>query len=68
MRWHQRFWPALITPWLALITVLPVSVFPNILEANVPNNIGKNSPFYSFPSFLIVSLIPFISNPDSQVI
>ena len=37
----------------------------SILAANVPNNIGRNSPFRSFASFLIVLLILVINNPDS---
>ena len=47
----------------ALITPLPVYAFPNILAANVPNNVGRSRPF-SFVSFLVFSLIYFISNPD----
>ena len=47
--------PALITP------------FPNILAANIPNNIGRNLPFCSFASiFLTVSLIPHVINSDSS--
>ena len=38
----------------------------NKLAANVPNSVGRNPLFYSFVSFLIVSLIPFTSNPDSS--
>ena len=51
---------------LALITPLPVNALPNILAVNVPNSILKNLPFCYFVSFLIVSLIPFTSNPDSS--
>ena len=50
----------------ALITPFPVNALPNILAANVPNNIGRSPPFYSFASFLIISLILFISNHDSS--
>ena len=32
----------------------------------VPNNIGRNPPLSYFASLLIVSLIPFISKPDSS--
>ena len=35
-----------------------------MLAANVSNNIRKTPPFCCFASFLIVSLISFISNPD----
>ena len=52
-------------PSIAVITPFPVNAFPNILAANIFNNIGRTPPFCSFGSFLIVSLIPFISNPDS---
>ena len=54
------------TPSLALITPLPDNAFPNILAANVPNNIERSTPFCYFASLLIVSLIPFVSNPDSS--
>ena len=53
-------------PSPALITSLPVNALPNKLVANVPNIVGRNPPFYPFVSFLIVSLIPFTSNPDSS--
>ena len=52
----------------ALITPFAVNTFPNILAANVDNSIGRNAPFVSFASFLIFSLIPFISNLIIQVI
>ena len=32
----------------------------------MPNDIPKNPPLYSFASFLIVSLMLFINNPDSS--
>ena len=35
-----------------------------MLAANVPNNIGRNLPVCHFASFLIISQIPFIYNPD----
>ena len=53
-------------PSLALITPLPVNALPDILEVNVPNSIEKNLSFCYFVPFLIVSLIPFTSNPDSS--
>ena len=53
-------------PLPALITPLPINVLPNILAANVPNNIERNSLFCSSVSFLIALLIPYISNPDSS--
>ena len=56
IRRNEKFSPALIAPSSALITPLP---------ANVLNNTGGNPRFCSFVSFLIVSLIPFISNPHS---
>ena len=48
----------------ALIVPLPVNRFPNKLAPNVSNNILRNPPFRSFALFLIVSLTPFINNPD----
>ena len=63
---YYKLSPALITPLSALITPFPVNPFPNIIATNFPNNIGINQYFYSFPSFLVVSLNPFISNPDSS--
>ena len=45
---------------------LIVNALFNILAANVPKSIGRNSCFGFFASFLIVSLIPFINNPDSS--
>ena len=55
-----------ITSSPALITPRPNYAFLNIQESNVPNKVGKNTTFCSFISFLLVSLIPFISNPDSS--
>ena len=66
MEQHQKFSTALISRSSVLNTYFAVNAFPNILAANVPNNIGRNSPFCSFFSFLIVSLISFTSNPDSS--
>ena len=63
---YYKFSPALITPSSSLITPFPVNAFLNILAANFPNNVGINPPFYSSASFLNVSLIPFINNPDSS--
>ena len=45
---------------------LPVNRFPSKLSPNVPDSILGNSLFCYFASFLIVSLIPFINNPDSS--
>ena len=45
---------------------LPVNRFPNKLSPKVPDSILGNSLFCSFASFLIVSLIHFINNPDSS--
>ena len=64
MRQNWKFWASLFTPSPALITPLPDNAFPNILPANVPNIIGRNTPFHSFASVLIVSLIPFDNNRD----
>ena len=47
------------------ITPLPDNAFRNISAANAPNNIERNQPFSSFVSFLIVSLISFITKPGS---
>ena len=63
---HYKFWPALIVSSPALITPCPPNEFPNILGANVSNNIGRNLPFCYFASFLFVSLMPSINNPDSS--
>ena len=57
---------ALIVPSPALIVPLPVKKFPNQLAPNVSNYILKNPPFCSFASFLIVSLTPSVSEPDSS--
>ena len=48
------------------ITYFPANVFPYILASNVPNNIEINPLFCTFTSCLIVSLIHFITNPDSS--
>ena len=53
-------------PPSALITAFPVNALPNKLAANVPNKIERSLPFCYFVSFLIVSLILCISNPDSS--
>ena len=53
MGWHQKNSLALTTPFL-------FDAFPNILGANVPNNIGGNLPFCYFASFLIISPILII--------
>ena len=66
MRWHWKFSLALVTPSPALITPFPVNAFSNILAANVPNDMKRNPSFCSFASFLLVSLISFINNPDSS--
>ena len=63
---HYKFSPALFVHSLALIPPLPVNALPNILAANVPYNIPRNSPFCSFDLFLIFSLIPFNNNPYSS--
>ena len=63
---HKKFSPALIAPSPPLIVPLPVNRFPNKLAPKVPNNIPRNPSFYSFASYLIVSLKPFIDNPDSS--
>ena len=66
MRQHLKFWPALIILSPALITHFSGNAFHNILAANVTNIIGRNPPFYSFASFLILWLIRYINNPDSS--
>ena len=40
--------------------------FPNKLAPNVHDNIPRNPLFYSFASFLIVSLTLFVNKPDSS--
>ena len=47
---------------------MPLSVdrFPNRLATKVPTNIPRNPPFFSFNSFLIVSLTLFIDHSDSS--
>ena len=44
---------------------VPANRFPNKLAPKVPKNIPGNPPFYSFTSFLIVSLMSFINKSDS---
>ena len=51
--------PALITSHLA-------NAFLNILAAKIANNIKGNPPFFSFVSFLTVSLIHCNNNSDSS--
>ena len=55
-------------PSPALTTPFPANLFPNGLTAKIPNNIERNSCFCSFlcsfVSLLIISIIPFINNPD----
>ena len=63
---HQKSLPALTVPSPAQFVLLHVNRFPNKLAPNVLNNILRNPPFYSFDSFLIVPLMPFISQPDSS--
>ena len=58
--------PTLITSSPSLITPLLVNALSNILAANVRHNIGRNFLFCYFVSFLIASLIPFTSTPDSS--
>ena len=53
-------------PWIVPIAPLPVNKFPNKLAPNIPNIILRNPPFYSFTSFLIVLVTPFIDKPDSS--
>ena len=53
-------------PSPAPIILFPVNVFANMLAANASNNIQRTPPFCSVASFLFVSLIPIISNPDSS--
>ena len=48
--------------WPALITPLPVNIFPNKPAPNVPNNIPRNSPFCYYASFCT----PFNSKPESS--
>ena len=58
MRWHQKYWLALITPSFTLTTPLAAKVFSNKLAANVPNNMPSNPTFFSFASFSIALLTP----------
>ena len=53
-------------PSPALIAPLPENRFPNKLAPKMPNNIPRGPPFYSFASFLIVSLTPFNNKTDSS--
>ena len=50
----------------ALIVPLHVNRFPNKLAPKVPNNIPINPPFCYLASSLIVSLTPFINNPNDS--
>ena len=68
MRQHEKSWSALIAPSPARITPFPINTLSIKLAANVSNITGRNPPFCSFASLLIVSLIPFISNLDSSMI
>ena len=64
-RRNQKSWPVVIVISSVLIVPLPANRFPNKLAPKVPNNILKNPPFYSFASFLNVSLMPCIDEPES---
>ena len=55
-----KYWPALVVPLPTLIAPLHDNRFTNKLAHNVLNNIVRNSSFYSFALFLIVSLMPFM--------
>ena len=61
-----KFLTTVINPSPVVITPLPDSVFLNKITANVLNNIGLNPLSCSLASFLSVSLVHFISNPDSS--
>ena len=63
---HYKVPPALILVSVDVITPRPANAFPNMLAANVTKNIKMNTPFCSFGSFLIISLITFTNNPDSS--
>ena len=43
---------------------VPANTFPNKLVRNVPNNIGRNSLYFSFTSFRIVSKTPFSNKTE----
>ena len=57
---------ALITlhPRLATVSPLLVNRFPNKLASTASNKMPVNPPFPSFVSFSIVSLVPFIIQPE----
>ena len=61
----KKSWSALIVPSTTLLVLLTVNMFFNKVVPNVPNNMPRNLPFYSFAAFLIVSLTPFFNKPDS---
>ena len=66
MEWHWHFSFALILPSPGLIAPLPVNALLYILADNVLNRFSRNPSFcFFFASFLIVSLIAFVNNPDS---
>ena len=58
--------PAVFVPTPAVIAPLSINRLPNKLVRKVPYNIPRNPPFYSFASFFIFSLTPFIDNPFSS--
>ena len=60
------FSPGLIFPWPALILTLLVKIFSDKLAPTVSNNIPRNPSLCYFGSYLIVSLTPFINNPNSS--
>ena len=70
MHWSSFFLsltPALLLTWITpspVYTALLANGFPNKLELNLLYN--KKSTFFSFVSFLIISLAPFISKADSS--
>ena len=64
MRQNQKSLPALALPLPALMVPLPVHRFPNIVAAEVANNIPINPKFCCFPSFFFI--FSFINKPYSS--
>ena len=60
--------PSLITPQPCLVVFAPLlaNIFPNKFVPNIPSNISRKPPQYSFVLFLIVLVIPFINKPESS--
>lgn len=66
MTQHEKSCHALTVLLPDLIAPLDAKIFPAKLVLRVPNTTPRNPPFYSFASFSIVWVTPFINKPESS--